>query len=175
MSAMPDDGHLPWRAPAEGMVWLPMAQPLDPDGCPCGTPTFNGFCEEHTRAVAFKLPVTADGDVLPAVDWQWPHESPCPLGESWLVGPARGVNPGSASIWACPHREHSPRKVTWTTPATRHLNAVCGRCGYEWAAAWAAATAPPDTPCPGCGRPDALTLLAGNPTVSFTDQRRNDP
>ena|SRR5690349_11519422 len=105
MSAQPDDAQ-PAATPGEGMVWLPMAEPLDPEVCPCGKPTGNGFCDEHTGAVAFKLPVTAGGDVLPAVDWRWGHEQPCPLGESQPIGGARDAGPTSTPIWACPHREH---------------------------------------------------------------------
>jgi hypothetical protein len=170
MSAVPDDGHLPSRAPAAGIVWLPMAEPLDPDACPCGAPTLNGFCEEHTGAVAFKLPVTADGDVLPAVDWQWGHELPCPLGSSWRIGRALDADPLQASVWACPHREHPPRTMTVEYVGDDVLDAVCARCGYKWAAPWAAATAPVETTrCPGCGRPGALTLMAAIPNGGFTD------
>src|SRR4051794_21818219 len=100
MTAQPDDGELPSGAPAEGMVWLPMAEPLTPDACPCGKPTGNGFCGEHAGTVAFKLPVTADGDVLPAVDWRWAHELPCPLGESQLIGSPTDVGSLPARVWA---------------------------------------------------------------------------
>jgi hypothetical protein len=108
MSAQPDGAEAPPSAPAEGMVWLPMAQPMRPDACPCGTPTAAGFCEEHLGAVAFKVPVTADGDVLPAVDWLWGHAEPCPLGESQMIGGPTDVDPLAAPVWACPHREHRP-------------------------------------------------------------------
>src|SRR5690349_21343429 len=111
MSAQPDDGQ-PAATPAEGMVWLPMAEPLDPETCPCGKPTGGGFCDEHSGAVAFKVPVTADGQVLPAVDWRWAHEQPCPSGESELVGSPTHANLAGARVWACPHREHLPGIVT---------------------------------------------------------------
>ena len=105
---MPDDGSLPSRAPAEDMLWLPMAEPLNPDACPCGRPTGHGFCEEHIGAVAFKVPVAGDGEVLPAVDWQWAHEQPCPRGESWLISSPTDGDPAPSRAWACPHREHRP-------------------------------------------------------------------
>jgi hypothetical protein len=108
MSAQPDGAEAPPSAPAEGMVWLPMAEPLHADACPCGAPTAAGFCKEHAGAVAFKVPVTADGDVLRAVDWQWGHEEPCPLGESQMISGPTDVDPLAAPVWACPHREHRP-------------------------------------------------------------------
>jgi hypothetical protein len=108
MSAQPDGAEAPSSAPAEGMVWLPMAEPLHADACPCGAPTAAGFCKEHAGAVAFKVPVTADGDVLRAVDWQWGHEEPCPLGESQMISGPTDVDPLAAPVWACPHREHRP-------------------------------------------------------------------
>jgi hypothetical protein len=123
MSAQPDDGQQPSGAPGEGMVWLPMAEPLDADACPCGTPTVNGFCEEHAGAAAFKVPVTAGGDVLPAVDWRWAHEQPCPLGESGLIGSPPDVNRLPARVWACPHREHPPEKGTMDHPGDDILDA----------------------------------------------------
>jgi hypothetical protein len=110
LSAMPDDARLPSRAPTEDMVWLPMAEPLNPDVCPCGKPTPDGFCEEHAGAVAFKVPVAGDGQVLPAVDWHWAHEQPCPLGESWLIGRPPEGDPVTSRAWACLHPEHRPEQ-----------------------------------------------------------------
>jgi len=170
MSAQPDDDHQPWGEPNEGMVWLPMTEPLDPATCPCGTPTAGGFCAEHTGAVAFKVPVTADGNVLPAVDWLWAHEEPCPLGESQPIGSPPDADAPRARVWACPHRDHPQRKATTDSAGDDDLDAVCGWCGYEWAAPWSAATAPGETtPCPGCGRAGALTLFAAGATDRATD------
>jgi hypothetical protein len=87
-----------------------MDKPLDLDACPCGKAPVEGFCEEHTGAVAFRVPMTADGEVLPAVDWHWAHEQPRPLGESWLIDGPTDVDPLSSRVWACPHREHRPRR-----------------------------------------------------------------
>jgi len=87
---------------ADAIVRLPMTRPLYPDSCPCGRASrINGFCHEHAGAVAFWLPITADGTVLPAVDWRWSHEQPCPLGQAWCID--SGASRSHA--WACPHRE----------------------------------------------------------------------
>ena len=90
----------------EAMIWLMMTTPLYPDACPCGrAPRVNGFCHEHAGTVAFRLPIAADGTVLPAVDWQWPHEQPCPSGEAWRT------DSQASSAWACSHREHEAMLV----------------------------------------------------------------
>jgi hypothetical protein len=91
------------------LMQLPMTTPLDPGTCPCGQPASgdDGFCDAHARAVAFKLPLGPNGDVLPAVWWHWPHRQPCPHGEAWRVVLPRGGNDGQMT-WACPHRSHEP-------------------------------------------------------------------
>ena len=65
---------------------IPMTAPLVPGVCPCGRPgSDDGFCDEHAGAIAFKVPVGPNGEVLPAVWWHWPHAKPCPEGESWII------------------------------------------------------------------------------------------
>src|SRR5947209_1879532 len=49
------------------------------------------------------------------------------------------------------------------------LDVICVCCGYQCAAPWAAATAPRQTPCPGCGRPGVLTVVAAIVTGGFAD------
>src|SRR5690348_1880773 len=101
---MPDEARPPSTVPAQGLVWLPMTKPLYPDACPCGgPPRVDGFCEEHAGAVAFKVPVAVDGEVLPAVDWHWAHEQPCPSGESWLIRSPWRLDHLPPRVWACPH------------------------------------------------------------------------
>lgn len=82
-----------------------MTTPLVPGICPCGRPAeADGFCGEHSGAVAFKVPVGPDGEVLPAVWWHWPHPGPCPDGEAWMItAPSGGIG---EAMWACTHRTH---------------------------------------------------------------------
>src|SRR3954454_17296133 len=101
MRAVPTQYPTALNVRADAIARLPMSRPLYPDACPCGkAPDVNGFCHEHAGAVAFWLPIAADGTVLPAVDWHWPHEQPCQLGEAWLI------DSQASSAWACSHREH---------------------------------------------------------------------
>jgi hypothetical protein len=92
----------PWSA---AQPEIPMTTPLVPGICPCGRPGGeDGFCDEHAGAVAFKVPVDADGDILPAVWWHWPHPHPCPDGEAWMItAPSAGLG---EAMWACTHRTH---------------------------------------------------------------------
>ena len=83
-----------------------MTTPLVAGVCPCGRPAADdGFCAEHAGAVAFKVPLGPDGEVLPAVWWHWPHPRACPDGEGWLVKPPGGG--ADEASWACPHRTHA--------------------------------------------------------------------
>ena len=92
---------------AEGLVTLPMTRPLDPESCPCGgLSQVDGFCEQHTGAVAFRVPLTSNGEVLPAVDWQWSHDDPCPHGDSWRIQSPPADGSRALRSWACPHRSH---------------------------------------------------------------------
>src|SRR3954451_4816515 len=111
MGAVPRPQPVASNVCADAVIRLPMITPLYPDACPCGkAPRVNGFCDEHAGAVAFKLPIAADGAVLPAVDWQWAHEQPCPLGEAWCT------DSQASSAWACSHREHEAVLVQAASP-----------------------------------------------------------
>jgi hypothetical protein len=101
MRVVPSQRPVASNVCADVVARLPMTRPLYPDACPCGkAPRINGFCHEHARAVAFWLPIAADGTVLPAVEWRWTHERPCPLGQAWCI------DSRASRAWACPHREH---------------------------------------------------------------------
>ena len=85
---------------------IPMTAPLVPGVCPCGRPgSDDGFCDEHAGAIAFKVPVGPNGEVLPAVWWHWPHAKPCPEGESWIITLPHGGR--GRGLWACTHRRHA--------------------------------------------------------------------
>jgi hypothetical protein len=84
---------------------IPMMTPLVPGICPCGRRGGeDGFCEEHAGAVAFKVPIGPGGEVLPAVWWHWPHSTPCPQGETWMITTPTGGT--GEAVWACTHRTH---------------------------------------------------------------------
>jgi anti-anti-sigma factor len=119
MGAVPRPQPVASNVCGDAVIRLPMITPLYPDACPCGkAPRVNGFCDEHAGAVAFKLPIAADGTVLPAVDWQWPHEQPCPLGEAWRT------DSSASSAWACSHREHEAVLVQPASPQAGEEAAV---------------------------------------------------
>jgi hypothetical protein len=96
---------------SRGSAWtatqteMPMMTPLVSGICPCGRRGGeDGFCDEHAGAVAFKVPVGPDGDVLPAVWWHWAHLTPCPQGEGWMIRVPSGST--GEAMWACTHRMH---------------------------------------------------------------------
>jgi hypothetical protein len=82
----------------------------DPGVCPCSRPACHpsSLCSDHIGAVAFKVPIRPDGEVLPAAWWHWPHTHPCPSGDGWPIGGPPPTGGHEPAAWACPHRGHDP-------------------------------------------------------------------